>query len=59
MLRAYTVPATFFNIGQDAAAYPSLVRTEAADGYLIGNHTWNHPDMPALPASSQAASATR
>jgi peptidoglycan/xylan/chitin deacetylase (PgdA/CDA1 family) len=54
-LRAYGVPATFFNIGQNAAAYPSLVRAEAADGYLVGNHTWNHPDMPTLPASSQAA----
>jgi len=55
VLRAYGVPATFFNIGQNAAAYPSLVRTEASDGYLIGNHTWNHPDMRALPAPGQAA----
>lgn len=30
VLRAYGVPATFFNIGQNAAAYPSLVRAEAA-----------------------------
>jgi len=55
VLRAYGVTATFFNIGQNAAAYPSLVRAEAADGYLVGNHTWNHPDMPTLSASAQAA----
>ena len=55
VLRAYGVPATFFNIGQNAAAYPSLVRTEATDGYLVGNHTWNHPDMTTLSASAQAA----
>jgi peptidoglycan/xylan/chitin deacetylase (PgdA/CDA1 family) len=55
VLRRLGVPATFFNIGQNAAAYPSLVRAEAADGYLVGNHTWNHPDMPALSASRQAA----
>jgi len=55
VLRAYGVPATFFNIGQNAAAYPSLVRQEATDGYLVGNHTWNHPDMATLPVSAQAA----
>ncbi len=55
VLRRFGVPATFFNIGQNAAAYPSLVREEAADGYLVGNHTWDHPDMPTLSASGQAA----
>ena len=35
VLRRYGVTATFFNIGQNAAAYPALVRTEAADGYLV------------------------
>jgi len=54
VLRRYGVPATFFNIGQNAAAYPALVRTEAADGYLVGNHTWNHPDMTKLSSSAQA-----
>ncbi len=55
VLRSYGVTATFFNIGQNAAAYPSLVRQEAVDGYLVGNHSWNHPDMPPLSASAQAA----
>jgi peptidoglycan/xylan/chitin deacetylase (PgdA/CDA1 family) len=55
VLRKYGVPAAFFNIGQNAAAYPSLVREEAADGYVVGNHTWNHLDMRTLSASKQAA----
>ena len=55
VLRRYGVTATFFNIGQNAAAYPALVRTEAADGYLAGNHTWNHPNMTTLSSSAQAA----
>jgi peptidoglycan-N-acetylglucosamine deacetylase len=55
VLRRYGVPAAFFNIGQNAATYPALVREETADGYLVGNHTWNHPDMRLLPASTQAA----
>jgi peptidoglycan/xylan/chitin deacetylase (PgdA/CDA1 family) len=55
VLRAYRVPATFFNIGQNAAAHPSLVRAEVADGYLVGNHTWNHLDLRTLFARGQAA----
>jgi hypothetical protein len=55
VLRAYGVPATFFNIGQNAADYPGLVRDEVTDGFLLGNHTWNHPSMPGLSAAAQAA----
>ena len=55
ILRAYRVPATFFNIGQNEAARPALVREEAADGFVIGNHTWSHPVMTALSARSQAS----
>ena len=54
VLRTYGVPATFFNIGQNAAARPALVRAEASMGYLVGNHTWNHPNLPPLSASAQA-----
>jgi peptidoglycan/xylan/chitin deacetylase (PgdA/CDA1 family) len=55
VLRTYGVPATFFNIGENAAARPALVREEASLGYLVGNHTWNHPNMPGLSSSQQAA----
>jgi peptidoglycan/xylan/chitin deacetylase (PgdA/CDA1 family) len=55
ILRAYGVPATFFNIGQNEAVRPALVQEEAKDGFVIGNHTWNHPVMPALSARSQAS----
>jgi len=59
ILQSYGVPATFFNIGENMAASPSLVRSEAADGYMIGNHTWDHPDMTTLSASAQAAEMDR
>jgi peptidoglycan/xylan/chitin deacetylase (PgdA/CDA1 family) len=55
ILALYRVTATFFNIGTAMATRPWLVREEAEEGYAIGNHTWNHPDMVALPAPSQAA----
>jgi peptidoglycan/xylan/chitin deacetylase (PgdA/CDA1 family) len=54
VLRRYGVTATFFNIGQNAAAYPGLVRTETTDGYLVENHTWSHPlNMNTLSSSAQ------
>lgn len=54
-LRAYRVPATFFNIGENEAGRRSLVRAEADAGEAIGDHTWNHPDMVGLSAGRQAA----
>jgi peptidoglycan/xylan/chitin deacetylase (PgdA/CDA1 family) len=55
ILARYRVPATFFNIGVNMAARPSLVRAEVSDGYAMGNHTWNHPDLDDLTAARQAA----
>ena len=55
ILESFKVRATFFDIGTQETEWPSDVRAEAADGFLIGNHTWNHPDMETLSASAQAA----
>jgi peptidoglycan/xylan/chitin deacetylase (PgdA/CDA1 family) len=55
VLRTQGVTATFFNAGQNAAARPQLVRDEARNGYLAGNHTWSHPDLTTLTAAAQAA----
>ena len=40
------VHATFFVIGYLAEAYPDLVRREARMGMAVGNHTYNHPEVP-------------
>ncbi len=55
ILESFDVPATFFNIGVQEERWPDAVRAEAAAGYLIGNHTWDHPDMTALSPSNQAS----
>jgi peptidoglycan/xylan/chitin deacetylase (PgdA/CDA1 family) len=55
ILEAYGVRATFFNIGQQEASWPDDVKAEAADGFLVANHTWSHPDLVTLSASDQAA----
>jgi len=48
-LESRGVDATFFVIGQNAAWYPSYVQQENAEGHVIGNHTWSHPDLTTLP----------
>ena len=42
-----------FNIGQNMAARPTLVRQEASMGYVLDNHTWDHPNMTTLPPLAQ------
>jgi peptidoglycan/xylan/chitin deacetylase (PgdA/CDA1 family) len=53
ILTANGVPATFFNIGANETVRPDLVRSEVAQGFLVGNHTWSHPEMPSLSAAGQ------
>src|SRR5205823_6536711 len=55
ILRRHHVPATFFNLGTAMAARPWLVRREAREGFVAGNHTWDHPDLAGLSPAAQAA----
>ncbi|MET9618436.1 polysaccharide deacetylase family protein [Kitasatospora indigofera] len=48
LLRQYGIRATFFVIGQNAAAYPSLIRAIADGGHHLANHTWSHPELRRL-----------
>ena len=54
VLHGQGVTATFFNLGENAAARPQQVRDEARPGYILGNHTWDHPDLTTLSSSAQA-----
>lgn len=56
VLEHYHVPATFFEIGNQISTYDPggvLERRMLADGDMIGDHTWTHPDMTQLSASEQ------
>jgi peptidoglycan/xylan/chitin deacetylase (PgdA/CDA1 family) len=60
ILQRYQVPATFFLLGSHVQTYPDLARAEVADGYVVGDHTWSHPNLTQLSASQitqQLASA--
>ena len=42
ILRRNNVRATFFVIGQRAAAEPEMLRRIVGEGHALGNHTWSH-----------------
>jgi peptidoglycan/xylan/chitin deacetylase (PgdA/CDA1 family) len=45
ILRRYDVPATFFQIGEQAEAFPEIARQVAGAGHEIGNHSHTHPNF--------------
>jgi len=53
VLKQYGVKATFFEIGQNAAAHPDSTKSVAADGHIIGDHTYSHPDLTKLSYDGQ------
>jgi peptidoglycan/xylan/chitin deacetylase (PgdA/CDA1 family) len=59
ILQRYGVAATFFNLGVNSTARPTLVRSEVVAGHLVGNHTWSHPRLPTLTATGQATELDR
>ncbi len=52
VLERYQVQASFFEIGEEVAAYPQYSKMVAAAGFPVENHTWSHPDLATLPASA-------
>ncbi|MFF9909509.1 polysaccharide deacetylase family protein [Streptomyces sp. NPDC013457] len=47
-LRRYGCRAMFFVCGEMAVENQDLLREMAADGHVVGNHSWSHPLMPKL-----------
>jgi|SRR6188508_1754060 len=58
VLQQNGVPATFFVIGQNAAAEPEMLRRIVAAGNAIGNHTWSH-HIPSAKAGWKASILTK
>ncbi|MDQ6423510.1 delta-lactam-biosynthetic de-N-acetylase [Paenibacillus sp. LHD-117] len=48
VLKEKQVPALFFVTGHYVKDQPELLRRMVAEGHLIGNHSWSHPDMTQL-----------
>ncbi|WP_255987362.1 polysaccharide deacetylase family protein [Chitinolyticbacter albus] len=48
VLARHKVKATFFWLGREMMRFPEAVRRAAREGHLLGNHTWDHPDISGL-----------
>ena len=58
LLSHYHVPATFFEIGEQIPEFDpngAAERAMLADGDMIGDHTWTHPDMLDLGPAAQTS----
>lgn len=44
-LKKHDVQAAFFLVGHYLEEEPELVKRMVEDGHIVGNHTYNHPDM--------------
>lgn len=42
ILKTNHIKATFFMIGEMVKYFPQVAKQVAADGHVIGNHTWHH-----------------
>ena len=50
-LQTLGAPATFFVIGENAERHPDLIHRMWNEGHEIGNHTYTHPNLAAIPAA--------
>ena len=53
MLRDYGIPATFFLLGSQVERNPATARRILDEGHEIGNHSWSHANLRALPTQLQ------
>ena len=47
-LKKHNAHAAFFLVGNYMETSPELVKRMAAEGHIVGNHTFHHPDMSKL-----------
>jgi cellulose synthase/poly-beta-1,6-N-acetylglucosamine synthase-like glycosyltransferase/peptidoglycan/xylan/chitin deacetylase (PgdA/CDA1 family) len=48
-LRRLHVPATFFVVGSQVVRHADVIRALKAQGFELGNHTFSHSDLAAMP----------
>ncbi|MGJ4729116.1 polysaccharide deacetylase family protein [Luteimonas sp. SDU101] len=59
LLAAHGATATFFLIGSRIDEYPQITRRIVDEGHALGNHSWSHPRMGALPLPAQVEEIAR
>lgn len=59
LLAQHRARATFFLIGTQVERYPEIVRRIVAEGHVIGNHSWSHPQFDQLSLAQQRVEIER
>lgn len=54
ILKQRQIPATFFVLGQNAAAHPAVLERMVAEGHELGAHGWNHASFMGLTPEERA-----
>jgi chitin deacetylase len=54
VLRRQHAPATFFPVGYAIQRYGKYLQLEKRDGFVVGDHTMNHPVLQKFPVATQA-----
>ena len=54
-LAAHHSAATFFAMGENAAAFSGVLARIVAEGNEVENHTWNHPRLPTISSARVSA----
>lgn len=49
LLAEHDMRAHFFMIGMRAQEHPDLIERAAAEGHVVGNHTWDHAALATIP----------
>ncbi|MBH8598264.1 MULTISPECIES: delta-lactam-biosynthetic de-N-acetylase [unclassified Thermoactinomyces] len=52
ILKEKKVPAAFFVTGHYVKDQPELIKRMVKEGHVIGNHSWNHPDLTRVSADT-------
>ncbi len=59
LLERHGARGTFFVVGNAAARHPDILRRLVDAGHALGNHTWDHPSLPLLPAPHRVTQLQR
>ncbi|MEX8495983.1 polysaccharide deacetylase family protein [Sphaerotilus sp.] len=60
VLDKYSIPATFFFIGDKMAQHPDLVaKVQEKKRHLIGSHSWDHPNFHDIDENAQRSAIMR
>lgn len=59
LLTRHGLRGVFFAVGERVADRPDVARRIVQDGHVLGNHSWSHADLAALPPDEVRAELER